>query len=217
MYSGFFSLIPGSSPRSWMFIPSRQWMGKGKREDCTGVFRDQAWKCCLVMSNSLRPLWTSPPGSSDHGIFQARILGWVTISFARGSSRPRDQTHISCDSCISRWFLYHWATSEAYSRLGSSFHQFCPHLFGQDSVTWCHLHVRDAGKCSQAMCPGVKDWEQTLPYMMDLPNFSMKISRHPEMSTLWRVLVALIPFQMRCQVLFRYYLPGPHLWPVKVS
>ena len=33
-------------------------MGKGKREDCTGVFRDQAWKCCLVMSNSLRPLWT---------------------------------------------------------------------------------------------------------------------------------------------------------------
>ena len=157
MYSGFFSLIPGSSPRSWMFIPSRQWMGKGKREDCTGVFRDQAWKCCLVMSNSLRPLWTSPPGSSDHGIFQARILGWVTISFARGSSRPRDQTHISCDSCISRWFLYHWATSEAYSRLGSSFHQFCPHLFGQDSVTWCHLNAREAGKCSQAMCPGVKD------------------------------------------------------------
>ena len=99
----------------------------------------------------------SPPGSSDHGIFQARILGWVAISFARGSSRPRDQTHISCNSCISRWFLYQWATSEAYSRLGSSLHQFCPHLFGQDSVTWCHLNAREAGKCSQAMCPGVKD------------------------------------------------------------
>ena len=33
----------------------------------------------------------SPPGSSVHGIFQARILEWVAISFSRGFSRPRDQ------------------------------------------------------------------------------------------------------------------------------
>ena len=40
--------------------------------------------------------WTnSRPGSSIHGIFQARILGWVAISFSRGSSRPRDGTHAS--------------------------------------------------------------------------------------------------------------------------
>ena len=32
----------------------------------------------------------SPPGSSVHGIFQARILEWVAISFSRGSSRPSD-------------------------------------------------------------------------------------------------------------------------------
>jgi len=37
----------------------------------------------------------SPPGSSVHGISQARILEWVAISFSR-SSRPRDQTHVSC-------------------------------------------------------------------------------------------------------------------------
>ena len=37
----------------------------------------------------------SPPGSSIHGIFQARILEWVAISFSRGSSRPRDQTRVS--------------------------------------------------------------------------------------------------------------------------
>jgi len=42
----------------------------------------------------------SPPGSSVHGIFQARILEWVAISYSRGSSRPRDQTHISCILCI---------------------------------------------------------------------------------------------------------------------
>ena len=29
----------------------------------------------------------SPPGSSVHGIFQARILEWVPISFSRGSSQ----------------------------------------------------------------------------------------------------------------------------------
>ena len=38
----------------------------------------------------------SPPGSSAHGISQARILEWVAISFTRGSSWPRDQTNISC-------------------------------------------------------------------------------------------------------------------------
>ena len=36
------------------------------------------------------------PGSSVHRIFQARLLGWVDISSSRGSSQPRDQTHISC-------------------------------------------------------------------------------------------------------------------------
>ena len=34
----------------------------------------------------------SPPGSSVHEILQARILGWVAISFSRGSSQPKDQT-----------------------------------------------------------------------------------------------------------------------------
>ena len=41
------------------------------------------------------PVDCSPPGSSVHGILQARILEWVAISFSRGSSWPRDQTQIS--------------------------------------------------------------------------------------------------------------------------
>ena len=40
----------------------------------------------------------SPPGSSVHEIFQARILEWVAISFSRGSSQPRDQTQVSCSA-----------------------------------------------------------------------------------------------------------------------
>ena len=59
------------------------------------------------------PMDYSPPGSSVHGILQARILKWVVISSSRGSSRPRDRTHVSCVSCIGRWILYHWATWEA--------------------------------------------------------------------------------------------------------
>ena len=35
------------------------------------------------------------PGSSVHGISQARILEWVAISFSRGSSRPRGRTQVS--------------------------------------------------------------------------------------------------------------------------
>ena len=41
-----------------------------------------------------------PPGSSVHGILQAGILEWGAISFSRGSSQPRHQTHETRDSCI---------------------------------------------------------------------------------------------------------------------
>ena len=55
---------------------------------------------------------TSPPGSSVHGILQARILEWAAIPCSRGSLRPRDWAHVSCISCTGRWILYHWATWE---------------------------------------------------------------------------------------------------------
>ena len=55
----------------------------------------------------------SPAGSSVHGIFQTRILERVAISFSRGSSQPRDQTPVSCVSCIGRGILYYCATWEA--------------------------------------------------------------------------------------------------------
>ena len=60
----------------------------------------------LAMSDSCNPMDMdySPPGASVHGISQARILEWVVISFSRGSSLPRDQTHVSY---IGRQVLYH--------------------------------------------------------------------------------------------------------------
>ena len=55
----------------------------------------------------LDPMGCSPPSSSVHGVFQARIPEWVAISFSKGSSRPRDQTHVSCIFCTGRQILYH--------------------------------------------------------------------------------------------------------------
>ena len=57
--------------------------------------------CCAQWSPTLcDPLDSSPPGSSVHGILQARMLEWVAISSSRGSSWPRSGTHISCVYCI---------------------------------------------------------------------------------------------------------------------
>ena len=61
---------------------------------------------CLTLCN---PMHCSPPGSSVHGILQARILEWVAIPFSRGSSRSRDQTQVSF--IVDRFFTI-WATRE---------------------------------------------------------------------------------------------------------
>ena len=56
-------------------------------------------------------LWTAARQAPVHGILRARILEWVAMPFSRGSSRPRDQTHVSC---IGRRVLYHCATGTAH-------------------------------------------------------------------------------------------------------
>ena len=57
---------------------------------------------CLTLCN---PMDCSPPGSSVHGISQARILEWVTIPFSRVSSPSRDWTCISQVYCLAGGFL----------------------------------------------------------------------------------------------------------------
>ena len=57
----------------------------------------------------------SPPGSSVHGILQARILKWAAIPFSRGPSQPNDRTWVSCTA--GRFFTI-WATREASSPFG---------------------------------------------------------------------------------------------------
>ena len=53
------------------------------------------WVNCSVVSDSFDPIDYSLPGSSAHGILQARILEWVAIPFSRGISSTRDRTWVS--------------------------------------------------------------------------------------------------------------------------
>ena len=68
-------------------------------------------KSCLTLCN---PMDCSLPSFPIHGVFQARILEWVAISFSRGSSPPRGRTQVS--SIAGRCFTL-WATREAMTNL----------------------------------------------------------------------------------------------------
>ena len=70
--------------------------------------------CLHVHAKSLQscpalcdPMDCGSPGFAVHGILQARIVEWVAMPSSRGSSQPRDQTHISYVSCIGMQVLYH--------------------------------------------------------------------------------------------------------------
>ena len=65
------------------------------------------WHAHLLSHGQLfcHPIDWDPPGSFVHRNLQARILEWVAILFSRGFSPPRDQTSVSCVSCIGRQIL----------------------------------------------------------------------------------------------------------------
>ena len=112
----------------WMFLKVLKsfntWCSRkefGRTRKFSYVLLGMVWVCggvCMYVcaqscSTPCDRMDCSPPASSVHGIFQVRILEWVAISCSRGSSQPRDQTHVSCISCISRQILYHCTIQEA--------------------------------------------------------------------------------------------------------
>ena len=80
------------------------------------------WQVVQSCPNLCDPMDCSLPGSSVHGIFQARVLEWVAISFSRGSSWPRDRTRIShiVGRCFTVWVmreeLTHWKRPWCWER-----------------------------------------------------------------------------------------------------
>ena len=91
---------------SWMSVPKNlqpiTYFKTIKNES-----ESEVTQLCLTVCD---PIDGRLPGFSVHGIFQARVLEWVAVSFSRGSSQPRDWTQVSC--IAGRCFTI-WATREA--------------------------------------------------------------------------------------------------------
>ena len=92
----FFSYIPFNNPGSSLSLC--------RRESVSVI------QSCLTLCD---PMDCGSPGSSVHGISQARILEWVVILFSRGSFQTKDRTPVSC---IGRRILHYWVTREAHRR-----------------------------------------------------------------------------------------------------
>ena len=95
---------------------------------------------CACMLSHVRlfvtPVDCSLPGSSVHGILQARILEWVAITFSTGSSRPRDRTRSSCHiSCIADRFFTTEPPGELISYKSESY--ICPFVTGSFRLAEC--------------------------------------------------------------------------------
>ena len=111
---------------------------------------------CPTLCNPLNCSW---PGSSIHGIFQARILAWSAIFFSRRSSPPRDRTRTSHVSCTGRQILYHWATWEALFPYPLIFPMNPPEDSDasgmnsplQQNISWvptvCRINLEERGAC----------------------------------------------------------------------
>ena len=106
------------------------------------------------MSDSCDPMDYSPPGSSFHGIFQARILEWVAISFSRGSSGPRNRTWVSC---IAGGFFTDWARREALRVILDGMY----FLSSKFSVLSPPLLCLPSSLLPKQLCPDALRWSQT--------------------------------------------------------
>ena len=84
----------------------KSWYGSSVQKYFTGIQSgEKKVKSFSRVQRLCDPMDCSPPGSSIHGIFQARVLEWVAIPFSRRSSWPRDRTRVSCIAgrCFTVW------------------------------------------------------------------------------------------------------------------
>ena len=93
----------------------------------SGVKWSEVAQLCLTLCD---PVDCSLPGSSVHGILQARILEWVATSFSRGSSRHRYRTQVSC---IGGTHFNFWATQRKYPM--NTPHENAPWKFPMNQYT----------------------------------------------------------------------------------
>ena len=108
--------------------------------------------CAQSCPTPCDPMDCSPPSSSVHGIFQARMLEEAAIPFSRGSSRPGDQTCIFCDSGTESGFFFIFIHLFGCVRSYSILRDLL--LWLQDSpVAWAQLQVDSSPLSPQGTPP----------------------------------------------------------------
>ena len=97
-----------SGPSVWTRVPCvARWILNHctiRKDQVLLMLPDKLLQLCLSLWD---PMDGSPPGSSVHGILQARTLEWVAISFSGGSSQLRDRTQVSYVFRTDKWILHH--------------------------------------------------------------------------------------------------------------
>ena len=141
---------------------------------CSHLLTERKWsesevtQSCPTLCN---PMNCSLPGFSVHGIFQARVLEWVAISFSRGSSQTRDRTRVS--HTAGRHFTI-WATREAHFllKLGtkrtvdiSSPPQMMPDHIKDNCITLTSDLLKND------MWPDLYQWNKRFPQSLWLSSF----------------------------------------------
>ena len=110
------NFLPRSKPLliSWLQSPSAVILAilqdKKKKSLWLSSITQEKVKFAQSCPTLCDPMDCSPPGSSVHGILQARILEWVAFPFSRGSSWPKDGTQVFH---IAGGFFTSWSTREA--------------------------------------------------------------------------------------------------------
>ena len=153
------------------------WLFLNEMSNCINA--DISIPMCMLSSFShgwlfCNPMDCRPPGSSVHGILQARILEWLAMPSSRGSSQPRDWIQVSW---IAGGFFTVWATREAQE------HFYGLNLYPFRCVSWSSSSsssfLRES--CSMVMCSST--WKSNTGTEMDDEN--------AEHNGLWSLLLRI--------------------------
>ena len=140
-YRGWDGWMASPTRWTWVWASSGSWWWTGRLQSMGS--QSQTWLsdwtelsvCTLSRVQLFSDLMDySPPGSSVHGTFKARILEWVAISFFRGSSQPRDGTRASCFFSGSKISSFH------------TVHHICYILF--------YYHLSPTNRMDTSFCQG---------------------------------------------------------------
>ena len=103
-------------------------------------------ECAQLCPTLWNPMVCNPPVSSVHGIFQARMLEWVAISFSEGSSWPRDRTHVSCIGRQILWPTQYFYCFESFAcNCCSPYKDICICNLAYQSLWYCSVCVYGRG------------------------------------------------------------------------